>query len=416
VRIAIIGAGISGLTAAYRLHPRHDVTVLEAGDYPGGHTNTIRFELDGRRHAVDTGFIVYNERNYPLFTQMLAELEVETQPTTMSFSVRSDRSGVEYNGTSTNALFAQRTNLLRPSFLRMVRDILRFNREAPTYEGVDGDSTTVGEYAEARGYSQRFLDEYLVPLGASLWSCPPKTFRRFPIRFVIEFLSNHSMLQVEGRPVWRVVSGGSYRYVEKLAALLGDRIRLNTPVARVERRPGDVRIVDASGSEGRFDHVVFACHSDQALRMLAQPTATERELLGAFPYQANEAILHMDASVLPKKRLAWAAWNYHIRRDDPDAVAVTYNMNRLQTLPEEPLFNVTLNHDDSIAEDRILRRIQYEHPIYTVDRRAAQARHAELIGPNRSSFCGAYWGYGFHEDGVRSAAAVCDVLAREQAA
>ena len=416
MKIAIIGAGISGLTAAYRLHHRHDVTVFEAGGYAGGHTNTIRFEMDGRRHAVDTGFIVYNERNYPLFTEMLRELGVATQPTTMSFSVRSDRSGVEYNGTSLNTLFTQRTNLARPSFLRMVRDILRFNREAPTYEGVAGDETTVAEYAQARGYSQRFLDEYLVPLGASLWSCPPRTFRAFPIRFVIEFLSNHSMLQVEGRPTWRVVSGGSYRYVEKLSALLGDRIRLRTPVRSVERRAAHVRIVDALGAEGRYDHVVFACHSDQALRMLAEPTVTELEVLSAFPYQANEAILHTDASVLPRKRLAWAAWNYHIRRDDPDAVAVTYNMNLLQTLPEQPLFNVTLNHSDGIAEERIIERIQYEHPIYTRARRAAQSRHAELIGVNRSSFCGAYWGYGFHEDGVRSAAAVCDVLAREQAA
>jgi len=416
VKIAIIGAGISGLTAAYRLHHRHDVTVFEAAGYAGGHTNTIRFEMDGGRHAVDTGFIVYNERNYPLFTEMLRELGVATQPTTMSFSVRSDRSGVEYNGTSLNTLFAQRTNVARPSFLRMVRDILRFNREAPTYEGVAGDETTVAEYAQTRGYSQRFLDEYLVPLGASLWSCPPRTFRAFPIRFVIEFLSNHSMLQVEGRPTWRVVSGGSYRYVEKLSALLGDRIRLRTPVRSVERRAAHVRIVDGLGAEGRYDHVVFACHSDQSLRMLAAPTVTELEVLGAFPYQANEAILHTDASVLPQKRLAWAAWNYHIRRDDPDAVAVTYNMNLLQTLPEQPLFNVTLNHSDGIADERIIERIQYEHPIYTRARRAAQSRHAELIGVNRSSFCGAYWGYGFHEDGVRSAAAVCDVLAREQAA
>jgi len=416
MKIAVIGSGISGLTAAWRLHQRHDVTVFEANGYVGGHTNTIRFELDGREWAVDTGFIVYNERNYPNFAAMLDRLGVETQPTDMSFSVRCDHSGVEYNGTSINKLFAQRSNLLRPGFLRMVRDILRFHKEGPALSDAPDDLTSVADFVERGGYSREFAERYLTPLGASLWSCPADAFQKFPIRFVVEFLSNHGMMQVEGRPQWRVIRGGSYRYVEKLIAPFRDRIRLNTPVRSVERRADSVRIVDASGAEGRFDHVVFACHSNQALRMLQDPTTVEIELLSAFPYQPNEAVLHTDPSALPRKRLAWASWNYHIRRDNPEKVAVTYNMNHLQGLPWDHVFNVTLNDDEGIAPERIIRRIQYEHPLYTASRAKAWARHGEIIGSNRTSYCGAYWGYGFHEDGVRSALAVTDVLDREAAA
>ncbi len=416
MRIAVIGSGISGLTAAHYARRRHDITVFEAGSYAGGHTNTIDVEMDGERHAVDTGFIVFNERNYPHFTALLRELEVSWRPTSMSFSVRCDHSGVEYNGTSLNTLFAQRSNLLRPSFLRMVLDIVRFNREAPALEGVEGDLTSVDQYIERNGYSREFAERYLIPLGASLWSCPAGAFRRFPIRFVVEFLSNHAMLQVDGRPVWQVIQGGSKRYVEKLIAPFADRILLNTPVRSVERRPDHVRLVDGRGQEGRFDHVVFSCHSDQALRLLRDATPTERELLGAFPYQPNEAVLHTDVGVLPRKKAAWASWNYHIRRDDPDRAAVTYNMNILQGLESKQVFNVTLNDDDGIDPARVIRRIRYEHPTYTAKRRSAQRRHGELIGVNRTSFCGAYWGYGFHEDGVRSALAVSRRLQEEVAA
>lgn len=416
MKIAIIGSGISGLTAARRLHPQHDVTVFEANGYVGGHTNTIRFELDGEEWAVDTGFIVYNERNYPHFSSMLAELGVESQPTSMSFSVRCDRSGIEYNGTSLNTLFAQRTNLIRPSFLRMVRDILRFHKEGPALAGVTDDLTSVGDFVQQGGYSQEFADRYLTPLGASLWSCPADAFQQFPIRFVVEFLANHGMMQVDGRPQWRVIRGGSYKYVEKLVAPFEGRIRLNTPVRSVERRSGFVRIVDAAGQVGRFDQVIFACHSNQALELLQDPTTVEIELLSAFPYQPNEAVLHTDPAVLPRKRRAWASWNYHIREDNPESVAVTYNMNHLQGLPWRQVFNVTLNDSEAIDPARIIRRIQYEHPLYTASRAAAWARHGEIIGANRTSYCGAYWGYGFHEDGVRSALAVTSVLDRVLAA
>lgn len=417
MKIAIIGAGIAGLTAAHRLHRRHDVTVFESDDYVGGHTNTIRFELAGEEWAVDTGFIVYNERNYPHFSALLAELGVETQPTSMSFSVRSDAANLEYNGTSLDKLFAQRRNLFRPSFHRMLRDILRFHREAASLNRISGDDVSVADYVAREGYSRAFFEHYLTPLGSALWSSPPGTFQSFPIRFVVEFLANHSMLQVEGRPQWRVIRGGSFRYVEKLTAGFRDRIRLNTPVYSVERRTGHVRLVDASGAEARFDHVIFACHSDQALRIVQDPTVSEVEVLQSFPYQANEAVLHTDPSVLPRRRKAWASWNYHVRPDAADRATVTYNMNLLQCLPWKHVFNVTLNDSEAIAPDRVIRRILYHHPIFTARRAEAQRRHGELIDANRTSYCGAYWGYGFHEDGVRSALSVCDALAqREEAA
>ncbi|MEZ5364267.1 MAG: FAD-dependent oxidoreductase [Bryobacterales bacterium] len=414
MKIAIIGSGISGLTAAYHLHRRHDVTVFEAGDYVGGHTNTIRFELGGEPWAVDTGFIVYNERNYPLFSALLATLGVESQPTSMSFSVRSDQANLEYNGSSLNQLFVQRRNLFRPGFHRMLRDILRFHREAPAVNGAASDDLSVADYVAREGYSNQFLEHYLTPLGSALWSSPPGTFQSFPIRFVVEFLANHSMLQVEGRPTWRVIRGGSFRYVEKLTAGFRDRILLNTPVRSLERRPGCVRIVDASGAEGRFDHAILACHSDQALRMVQDPTISEVEILKSFPYQANEAVLHTDPSVLPRRRNAWASWNYHVRPDVADRATVTYNMNLLQGLPWTHVFNVTLNDSAAIDPKRVIRKILYHHPIFTARRAEAQRRHAELIGANRTSYCGAYWGYGFHEDGVRSATAVCEALNKRQ--
>lgn len=416
MKIAIVGAGISGLTAAYNLCHRHEVTVFEASHHIGGHTNTVRVDSGDKTNFIDTGFIVFNERNYPNFTRLLRALDVPTQPTSMSFSVRSDRSGVEYNGTSINRLFAQRRNLLRPSFHRMLRDIVRFQREAPALARANGDETSVQEYVAAHEYGKEFVEEYLVPLGSSLWSCPPGIFRQFPIRFVVEFLENHGMLQTSGRPTWRVIQGGSYRYVEKLVQPFRQRIFLNRSVRTIQRNLDHVRVVDGGGAEGRFDHVILACHADQALRMLQSPSQRETELLKAFPYEPNDAVLHTDTAVLPKKRLAWASWNYHVRRDHPDRAAVTYNMNLLQSLAPKPVFNVTLNDDDGIDEAKVIRRIRYEHPVFTSRRQESQQRHGELIGANRTSFCGAYWGYGFHEDGVNSALAVCRVLEQEMAA
>jgi len=415
LRIAIIGAGISGLTAAHRLQGHHQVTVFEAGDSPGGHTHTADVVLAGRHYAIDTGFIVFNHRHYPRFTELLTDLGVASKPTHMSFSVRSDRSGLEYSSASVNGLFAQRRNLVRPQFARLLWDIRRFNHDAGA-SGLPDDRTTVAEYVEQRGYSEAFRDLYLVPMGASLWSSPPRRFLGFSIRFVIEFMRNHALLQVSGQPVWRVITGGSRSYVDALLGRFTGTVFLNRPIRQVRRLTDRVVVTDATGDQADFDHVILACHADQALRMLVDPSPVEREVLGAFPYQQNEVLLHTDTSVLPRSRRAWASWNYHVPATDRDAVSVTYDMNRLQGLYAPHQFNVTLNGADRVGPDLVLSRFIYHHPAFTPGRDAAQSRHAELIGVNRTSFCGAYWGFGFHEDGVRSALAVAGALDRRVAA
>ncbi|QDU38085.1 protoporphyrinogen oxidase [Maioricimonas rarisocia] len=406
MRIAMIGSGISGLTAAYLLHRHHEIDVFEANGYIGGHTNTVDVTLDGRDFAIDTGFIVHNDWTYPNFIRLLDELDVATQATSMGFSVRCDRTGVEYCGSSLNGLLAQRSNALRPGFYRMLRDILRFNREATAILEGAGSDATVSEYLEAHGYSDDFARLYLLPMGAAIWSCPLGTFGRFPIRFIVEFYHNHGLLSVRNRPTWRVIEGGSRSYVEQMTAGFRDRIHLNTPVDRVMRSEHGVRVCTASG-EQEFDEVIFGCHSDQALRILGDATSTERSVLSAFPYNANSALLHTDASVLPRKRRAWAAWNYHISDAGSGHATVTYNMNILQRIESPHTFCVTLNEDDAIDEARVLGRFRYSHPVFTTERAAAQSRHGDVIRANRTSFCGAYWGNGFHEDGVNSALRVC---------
>ncbi len=422
MKIAIIGAGISGLTAAYRLSPAHDITLFEANDYLGGHTNTVEVELDGERQVIDTGFIVFNDWTYPKFIEMLNELGVRSRPTSMSFSVRCDAANLEYNGSSLNGLFAQRRNLLRPSFYRMLRDILRFNRDAPELflSRPVTDETTVGEFLARHRYSREFAEHYLLPMGAAIWSCPVGTFENFPIRFIVEFYRNHGLLSVRNRPTWRVIDGGSRNYVAKMAERFRERIRLKTAVERVRRSANDVVVIPRNGSSESFDHVVLACHSDQALRMLADSTSTERDLLSEFPYGRNIAVLHTDPSVLPTRRRAWASWNYHLTsqssspglssRNSRQPATVTYQMNLLQHLRSQHVFNLTLNSDERIDPAKSLRRFEYHHPIFTVRRAAAQARHRELINVNRTSYCGAYWGNGFHEDGVVSALRVCEAL------
>jgi uncharacterized protein len=402
VRIAIIGAGISGLVAAHRLHPHHDVTVFEANDYPGGHTHTVRVDDGGGMWDVDTGFIVYNERNYPHFTALLAGLGVASQPADMSFSVRAAGRDFEYNGTSLNTLFGQRTNLLRPSFYRMAADILRFNRAAPCAIRNGARSATLGEYVATEGYSAGFREHYIVPMAAALWSQPPSRVLDMPLEFLVRFLENHGMLAVNGRPAWRVVRGGSQRYVEALIGPWRSRLRLGHRVRSVARYPDWVE-VDGT----RFDEVVLACHADQALALLADATTVEREVLSAFPYQANEVVLHTDPSLLPRRRALWAAWNYHLGPGPDAPVAVTYNMNILQSLAAPVTFCVTLNRTADVAPARVLRRLTYHHPVFTRAGLAAQARRDEVSGVNRTSYCGAYWGYGFHEDGVRSALEAC---------
>jgi predicted NAD/FAD-binding protein len=402
MKIAIIGTGIAGNVAGYHLQRAHDISVFEAGGHVGGHTHTHSVTAGGETHAVDTGFIVFNDWTYPNFIELLTELGVESQPSDMSFSVRVEKSGLEYNGTSLNSLFAQRRNLFRLSFHRMIRDILRFNRESLKLLG-GSTEVALGEYLETQGYSREFIDHYLIPMGAAIWSTDPTRMLGFPARYFVRFLHNHGMLSVDERPQWRVIRGGSARYVEKLTAPFADRIRLNTPVEYVRRLPDRV-LVKARGQEAeRFDHVFFACHSDQALALLADANTLEREVLGAIPYQENEVVLHTDSSLLPRRRLAWAAWNYHVPAEAGERVALTYNMNILQNLKARETFCVTLNRSEQIHPDRIIKRLTYHHPLYTRAAVAAQARQHEVNGANRAYFCGAYWRYGFHEDGVVSA-------------
>lgn len=405
MKIAVVGTGIAGMVAARRLSKQHDVTVLEAASYLGGHTNTVQVEEDGRQLAVDTGFIVFNEKTYPGFCGLLRELGVPWKESEMSFSVNNLKSGLEYNGTSTDGLFAQRLNALRPSFWRMIRDILRFYKEAPAVLQGD-DSRTLGEFLDQGRYSRSFVDDHLIPMGAAVWSARPERLRAIPMRFLVRFFHNHGFLQVEDRPQWLVVEGGSKSYIEPLMAPLRGRVRLNTPVVSVRRGVQGVELRTRTGEELRFDRVVLATHSDQSLRMLADPTPLEQEILGAISYQRNEAALHTDNSLMPRKQRAWASWNYHVTDPPTDLSTVTYWMNRLQSLEAKKDYFVTLNRTADIDPTKILRTITYHHPIFNEAAVRAQARHAEIDGVRGVHFCGAYWRYGFHEDGVQSALAV----------
>jgi predicted NAD/FAD-binding protein len=403
MKIAIIGSGIAGNVAAHRLHREHDITVYEAGSHIGGHSHTHMLDMDGRRLAVDTGFIVFNDSTYPRFMTLLDELNVASQPCEMSFSVRNDARNLEYNGTTVNALFAQRRNLLRPSFLAMVRDILRFNRLAPQLLLQGAGELPLGDLLQQQRYSRSFVDHYIIPMGAAIWSTSPGAMFRFPARFFVRFLMNHGMLSVNDRPQWRTIVGGSARYVERLTAGFRHRIRLRTPVEWIKRHPGSVIVKTAGHEPERYDALFMACHSDQALRLLSDPSPAEREVLGAIPYQRNEAILHTDQRLMPRRRLAWACWNYHSIANHQGPLALTYNMNMLQNLDtREPLL-VTLNRSDMIDPSRILLRETYHHPVFTPASVAAQTRQREINGSQRTYFCGAWWRNGFHEDGVVSA-------------
>ena len=401
MKIAIIGTGISGNVAAYHLNKDHDITVFEANDYLGGHTHTHNIELEGKSYSVDTGFIVFNYKTYPNFTGLLKELGVKEQLSAMSFGVKCEKTGLEYMGSTINSLFAQRRNIFRPSFWRMILDILRFNRQATDLLEDESDDISLGEYLKREKFSQTFIDYYLVPMAAAVWSADLNMMYQFPARYLIQFFHNHGLLSVTNRPDWYVIKGGSKTYVTALTASFKDKIRLSTPVTGVKREKRAVIVTSAQGEES-YDAVFFACHSDQALRLLEQPTASEQQVLGAIKYQENEVLLHTDASILPKRKTAWAAWNYHLLENDQGQVPVTYNMNILQGLDSEQTFCVTLNNANAIDQTKVLKRLQYHHPIYTQESVAAQARQSE-INTDRLYFCGAYWRYGFHEDGVVSA-------------
>jgi uncharacterized protein len=415
MKIAIIGAGIAGNVVARNLHRDHDITVYEAAGRVGGHAHTHTVERAGKSYRVDTGFIVYNERTYPHFISLLKELEVDSQESSMSFSVRNQASGLEYNGASLNTLFAQRRNLVRPSFLGMIRDILRFNRAARSLLGDEGDAQSLAEFLERGRYGRAFVDHYILPMGAAIWSTDRHAILNFPARFFLRFFHQHGLLSVNDRPLWRTVRGGSVRYVERLTAPFRERIRLKSAVECIRRGPGGV-MIKPQGSEARLYDVAFvACHSDQALALLVDPSVAEREVLGAIRYQSNEAVLHTDTRLLPTTRRAWAAWNYHVLADDSGRVALTYNMNVLQRLDAPTPFLVTLNRCDAIDPSRVIQRVTYRHPLFTAASVAAQTRHRELNGYFGTYYCGAWWRYGFHEDGVASALAAIDHFKEDHA-
>jgi predicted NAD/FAD-binding protein len=408
MKVAIVGAGVSGLVAAHLLSPTHDVTVFEANSYAGGHTNTVRVDTADETHWVDTGFIVFNDRNYPNFERLLAKLGVAWQPSDSSFAVTDATGDFEYSSASFNGLFAKRAHLATPWFHRMVLDLTRFQQDARrALQGVDSD-LSLADWLDNHRYSRPFIDRLVVPVASAVWSADPRRMWDFPARFLIEFFDNHGMLRMSNRPKWRTVVGGSHRYVEALTRPLGDRLRLSTPIHTIRRHVDHVTIEPRGGQPIRFDEVVIAAHSDQALAMLADATSLERELLGAIPYQSNEAVLHTDARLLPRRRRARASWNYHLLDAPADRATMTYHMNRLQMLRADRQFCVTLNHTEAIDPAKVIRTIPYSHPVYTREGQAARARHGEISADNRTHFCGAYWGWGFHEDGVTSAVRVAE--------
>ncbi|MCA9122412.1 MAG: FAD-dependent oxidoreductase [Planctomycetales bacterium] len=408
MRIAVIGTGISGSLAARLLSTQHEVTVFEANSYPGGHANTVDITLDDKRFAVDTGFMVFNSRTYPNFCRLIDLLEIRSQPSDMSFSVRCSKSGLEYQGSSLDGLFAQRLNCLRPSFLRMLGDIGRFNRlgmEAAA-SGILKDGRTVGEFVSGCRVGRRFVEHYLVPMAAAIWSSSPQAILDFPADFMIGFFANHGLMQIRDRPQWRTIIGGSRNYVEALLEPLRHNLRLGTPVATVARSATGVIVSPVDAPREHFDEVVFASHADQSLKMLADPTRAERQLLSAFPYQPNEAVLHTDTRLLPMRHRAWASWNYHIPVGKEQAASLTYDLSRLQRHKSNTPILLTLNATEDIAPEKVLRTFRYHHPAYSRDSISAQRRFKEISGRNRTHYCGAYWAYGFHEDGVNSALAV----------
>jgi predicted NAD/FAD-binding protein len=403
VRVAIIGSGISGLTAAHLLHPEHEIVVYEAGDHVGGHANTIRVDTEDATWHVDTGFIVLNDRNYPRFEALLDELAVQRRPTNMSFSVSAEAEDFEYSSGGLWGLLAQPSNLRRPRFLRMVADYARFNRAARRLLADPEDDRSLSAFLDDEGFSRWFVDRLLVPQAAAVWSSDPGQMWSFPARFLVQFFAQHGMLSLTGRPQWSTIAGGSARYVEALSAPFADRIRVGTPVVAVTRHSTHVDVVSDGGAAEEFDEVVVAAHADQALALLTDPTAAEAEVLGAFRYQPNEAVLHTDRALLPRRRAAWAAWNYHLPPEPRGRCAVTYYMNHLQALDADRPFCVTLNRTAAIAPEHIVRVIPYAHPVFTREAMAAQRRHGEISGVQRTHYCGAYWRWGFHEDGVDSA-------------
>jgi len=410
MKLAIIGSGIAGNVLAYHLNKKHDITVFEANDYIGGHTHTHDIEIANKKYTLDTGFIVHNDATYPHFIQLLEELGVERQKSEMSFSVKCEKSGLEYNGNNLNSLFAQRRNLFRPAFYKMIGDILRFNKESVKLLQTPENDISLGDYLKQQNYSPQFIDFYIIPMGSAIWSSSYEQMLSFSAYFFIRFFHNHGLLSVSNRPDWYVIKGGSKVYVDKLTASYRDKVRLNSPVRYVRRYANCVEICTDDMPAEKFDYVFFACHSDQALKMIEQADAFETSLLSAFPYQDNDVVLHTDTCLLPKRKLAWASWNYHRLDSKSSPVAVTYNMNILQGIKSPETFCVTLNNSQNIDESKIIKRLNYSHPLFTANTIDAQKQYAQLNGLNRCFYAGAYWRNGFHEDGVVSALNVIKIF------
>jgi len=419
MKIAIIGSGISGLGAGYLLHKHHEVTVFEKEMIIGGHTATKEIDYQGEKYHIDTGFIVYNDWTYPNFIRLLNELKVESQPTEMSFSVKSEITGLEYAGSNLNTLFAQRKNIFSFSYLNMLREIVKFNQQATEdlESGKVDKAITLKEYLDIHAYGEMFRSHYLIPMGSAIWSASLDTMEKFPLLFFIRFFKNHGLLNIKNRPQWRVLKGGSHAYLKPLISGFEDRIFTDSHIRCVQRHEEGVTITMLSGAQHHYDQVIFACHSDQALALLGDATQTEAEILGAIPYQENEVVMHTDTSLLPNNKRAWASWNYQIKsnalKGKQQQALLTYNMNILQGIESETTFCVSLNITDEIAHDKVIGQYRYSHPVFSLASVAAAERWQEINGVNKTWFCGAYWANGFHEDGFSSALRVANGLGIE---
>ena len=413
MRIAVVGAGIAGIYAAYKLALEHEVTLYEANGYIGGHTDTHHLTMEDGTYSVDTGFIVFNETNYPHFTSFIEDLGVRSQPSNMSFSVSDKRSGLEYNATNLKGLFCHRKNLVRPRFYRMMMDILKFYKHSPELLSSNDNELTIGAYLQSHGYGEDFVNNHIVPMASALWSSPADTVTRFPARYFVAFMHNHKMLQVTGRPAWRTITGGSSQYVKAFEREFHGSLRVHSPVREV-KRSNSVVTIKTDADVGHYDSVVLACHSDQSLSILSDATEQERTLLGAIPYQENEISLHTDTALMPDHPDAWASWNVIKPQTKGNEFVVTYWMNMLQSIGTSTPFLVSLNASHLINKDKVLLNRRYHHPVYTPESLRAQKALAEYNGYNNTYFAGAYMGWGFHEDGVRSAHQVVNALGEKE--